>query len=205
MSGEVIIIKAEDVWGVFNAEKLKLRTQLKKIAEHSEYGIIIYLTEEDGLPQVTVYNDDIELYSEQCISESDTERTVKKIYAEYLTDKIISRVGGGYYEDDDEDDLEDKYGRFDQDMEIEEREEEIDLALEDFFLTIFGEPLEGLVDDADLIYEDVKDHFLEYLYRKWGLEIRRPMYLEDDKGDEFFEEYPYECMEFEDEDNPIYK
>jgi hypothetical protein len=41
--------------------------------------------------------------------------------------------------------------------------------------------------------------------RKWGLMIRRPMFLEDEAGEEFFEEFPYDCIEFEDEDNPIYK
>ena len=31
------------------------------------------------------------------------------------------------------------------------------------------------------------------------------MILEDENGEEFFEEYPYDCMEFDDPDNPVYE
>ena len=55
------------------------------------------------------------------------------------------------------------------------------------------------------VYDDLKEHFLEYMARKWGLVIHRPMFLEDENGEEFYEDYPYDCIEFEDEDNPIYK
>mgnify|MGYP000833253049 CR=1 FL=1 len=38
-----------------------------------------------------------------------------------------------------------------------------------------------------------------------GISIYRPMYLEDaDTGEDYFTEYPYDDMVFED-DNPIYK
>ena len=49
--------------------------------------------------------------------------------------------------------------------------------------------------------EDVKEHLLEYFYRKHGLSVYRPMELEDDEG-VFIEDYPYECMEFD--PNPMY-
>ena len=98
-----------------------------------------------------------------------------------------------------------EYTRYEEESEIDEREAEIYEAVVSFLSTILETDIDSFVDDADLIYEDCAEHFLEYLSRKWGFEIRRPMYLEDENGEEFYEEYPYECMEFEDEDNPIYK
>ena len=58
-------------------------------------------------------------------------------------------------------------------------------------------------DDIDDAIVDVKEHMLEYMARKPGLLIYRPMYLEDEDGKDFYSEYPYEEMIFED-CNPIY-
>ena len=90
---------------------------------------------------------------------------------------------------------------------IAERELELDDAFTMLLDTLIEEDL-GLFfgAEADEILEDIKDHTLEYLYRKHGISVRRPMVLEDEETNEdFFEEYPYDSMVFEDEDNPLYK
>lgn len=84
-----------------------------------------------------------------------------------------------------------------QQWEIERSEEIFDEAVEYFISSI----VEDEVINPEVI-QDCKDHFLEYMYRKFGLTIRRPMILEDEDGEDFFEEYPYECMVFE--DAPLY-
>ena len=87
---------------------------------------------------------------------------------------------------------------------IDEREDEIDAAVDDFLAVILqtnGYEYDSAIDE---IHDDAKEHFIEYLARKFKFEIYRPMYLEDENGEDFFEEYPYGCMEFEDEANPIY-
>lgn len=203
MTYENIIVQAEDVWKTAQSEWAQLRTHLKKIAENPEFGVVIYLTVDNELVQILVYVDDNELYSEQCVSELDCKTTARKIYGEYLSEKVLDKFFG---EEEEEEGLDDEeYTRYEEESEMEEREAEIDCAVIDFLTTILEADLDKFVDDADMIYEDCKEHFLEYLNRKWGFEIRRPMYLEDENGEEFYEEYPYECMEFEDEDNPIYK
>ena len=88
---------------------------------------------------------------------------------------------------------------------IEEREMELDIAVSEFISAVLGGDAYLDSEDYDDIIEDCKDHFLEYLARKHGLDIFRPMVLEDEDGEDFYEEYPYECMEFDDEDNPIYQ
>ena len=90
---------------------------------------------------------------------------------------------------------------------IAERELELDDAVSMLLDTVIEEDVAMFLGpEADEICEDIKDHILEYLYRKHGISTRRPMVLEDtETGEDFFEEYPYEHMEFEDEDNPMYK
>lgn len=197
-----------DIWKVFQADKEKLRTTMKQIAENAELGVVIYLTEEDRgdtmLPNFVVYLDGSELYEECAVNENDCAQTAKKIYYDYLTgDRLINKIieqdkQGQLEEDDDQDDNEEM---------IENRENELDTAVYDFLCEVFEEPLDNIVGkkEAGEIYEDFKDHALEYIARKWDLEIYRPMILEDEDGTEFFEEYPYDVLEFEDQDNPIYK
>lgn len=99
-----------------------------------------------------------------------------------------------------EDDSEEEYD--DEQMLIDEREEEIDSAVREFVNIVSDTGCYNLTDEA---MDDLKEHFLEYMYRKWGIGIYRPMYLEDaDTGEDYFTEYPYDDMVFED-DNPIYK
>ncbi len=193
-----IIVQASEVWGLFQREREALATHQRKIGENPEFGAEVFLEESDGKPNIVAYLDDEEVYSELCVSESDCKTTVQKFYDEYLTEKVLNR----YFGEDEEDD----YTHFEEQSEIDDREAELDMAVEDFLsIALDGFNLDDVVDMSDEICEDIKEHFLEYLARKWSLPIRRPMYLEDEDGEEFFEEYPYECMEFEDEDNPIYK
>lgn len=194
-----ILVEASDVWGLFQKEKEELSGHERKIADNPEFGAVVCLSEEQGKPNIIAYLDDEEVYEELCVSESDCKMTVQKFYDEYLTEKVLNRYFGEEEEED--------YTHLEEQTEIDERESELDDAVLYFLeiaMDMSGYTLDDFTDEADEIYEDVKDHFLEYLARKWGLPIRRPMYLEDEDGEEFFEEYPYDCMEFDDEDNPIY-
>ena len=85
---------------------------------------------------------------------------------------------------------------------IDEREDEIELSVRDFVSVVSDT---GCYNIEDEVIDDLKEHFLEYMYRKWGIGIYRPMYLEDtDTGEDYFTEYPYDDLVYED-DNPIYK
>lgn len=191
-----ITIEASDVWGYFCKHKDELSKFMHQIAENKEYGTVVFVTEESGLPSIVVTADGAQVYEEMAVSESDCAKTVRKIYEDYLTDKVIATLGDEGGVDLTEMEIEDM---------ITEREDELDLAVMDFMTVA----LDGYVDDNspdfDDICSDLKEHFLEYMARKHGLLVRRPMWLEYEDGTEEFEEYPYENMEFDDEDNPIYK
>ena len=75
----------------------------------------------------------------------------------------------------------------------------------DYISDLMDDSIDSFGDaDSFEIAQDVLDHICEYLYRKHDISSRRPMILEDENGEEFFEEFPYECMEFDDPDNPVY-
>lgn len=188
---ENIIIEADDVWDYFRRHKAELRNEVHIIAENDEYGVSVSLTEEREYPLVTVYVDDYLYDEESALSKDDCTKVVEDLYDRYLTSNILT--------------LDEEESAFTQEDAISEREIELD----DAFISLLDSILEGgidsVVEDADEVYEDIKDHVLEYIARKHKLPIYRPMMLEDEDGEEFFTEYPYECMIFDDEDNPVYK
>ena len=186
-----IIISASDTWGYFQKHKKELKTTEHIIAENEEYGVVITITEEKGIPCFIVTSDDYQYADEVAISESDCTKTVEELYDEYLTGRFIMSEDSAF-------DIEDA---------ISEREAELDDAIINLIdVAMELESTEYLGLECDEICADVKDHILEYLYRKHGISTRRPMMLEDeDDKEEFYAEYPYECMVFDDEDNPLYK
>ena len=196
-----ILVEPKSIWKYYTEKRNSLSSIMYEIASNKEYGVTIYLTESDEGTRgatdacIVVEADDIEVYSEVLLDEEDAENTCRRIYDKYLSDTvvdIISNMGvdGGL-------------SIIEQEDNISERELELDEAVELFLDTVAsGCDISMFIDDD--VIEDVKDHFCEYLARKWDVPVFRPMFLEDENGKEFYEEYPYGCMEYDDEDNPIY-
>lgn len=198
MASSNILIEASEVWDYFNKNKSDLLNSMHMIAECEEYGIEIYVTEKKGFPEFIVNADDVEVYCENAVNSKDCETTANHIYEDYLTEKAISKLL------ESETDIEKISEEELREMEIEQREDEIDMAIWDALSIILDNGTYCLAETNE-ICEDVKEHLLEYLYRKWGLEIYRPMVIEFNDGSEEYKEYPYEYLEFEHKDNPIYK
>lgn len=200
---EVIERAPTEVWGLFQQKKGALSAVYERIAHNEDYGIEIYLSAAQRgtmtLPCITVFQDDNELYYEVAVNEIDCEQTVKKIYYEYLSEeRLINRLI------EDAEEAEESKAEQVMEDEIETREDELMGVTMDFISTLMDDSIDSLgADDSFEIAQDVLDHVCEYLYRKHGVSARRPMVLEDENGEEFFEEYPYECMEFDDE--PLYE
>lgn len=185
---EKITIAAPDVWEYFQHHKRELKTSMREIASNNEYGIVIYITESCGFMSVVVTEDDTQIYEENIVNQYDCELTIRNIYNDYLTDKVINIIC-----DTSTDGEETKIDIHDI---ISDREELLDEAVYGFVMAVMDDTY---IDDDTL--QDLKDHFLEYMFRKHDLDIYRPMILEDDNGNEFFEKYPYGCMVFDDEVN----
>lgn len=198
-----IIKQPDEVWDFFYKNLDTFTFIREPIAEDAAFGVTVFVTEENGRPTIEVFSDDDRVYEEQCMNKSDCTETVGRIYDQYLGAKIVNMACAAQIEEQEE---EDEYTRFQIEDEMATREALLDSAVYLMMTDFLETPLDELVTgmEADEIYEDMKDHIAEYLYRRWGLSIYRPMYLEDENGIEFFEDYPYGCMEFEDEDNPLY-
>lgn len=193
-----IILQPDEVWDYFVEHEEECDECMFEIASCYEYGTAVYLSRSSkGIGCIIVEADDQEVYNEEVIDAEDTKKTVQKVYDDYLTDKVIEILSD--FEPQEDDTLQD------QEDEIAMREEELDNLIWDFVMGVFGGETYADFDCTGEVLDDLKDHFLEYMYRKHGFDIYRPMVLEDEDGTEFFEEYPYEHMVFDDEDNPMYK
>lgn len=193
-----IILQPDEVWDYFVEHEEECDECMFEIASCSEYGTAVYLSRSSkGVGCITVEADDQEVYNEEIIDAEDTKKTVQKVYDDYLTDKVIEILSD--FEPQEDDTLQS------QEDEIDMREEELDNLIWDFVMGVFGGDTYTDFDCTGEVLDDLKDHFLEYMYRKHEFDIYRPMVLEDEDGTEFFEEYPYEHMVFDDEDNPMYK
>ena len=194
---EKIVLSPSQVWSYIQNNREELKKEMVEIASNDEYGVVVYVTIDDCIPTVVVQADDIEVYSEGIVSPTDCESTVTKIYDDYLTGRITEIIASMEEEGLDNADL-------DREIMIEDREAELDDAFYALLATVCDSDDYVELSFDDEMMDDIKEHVLEYIHRKWGVDIRRPMFLEDEDGDEFFEEYPYFHMEFDDEDNPLY-
>lgn len=180
-----IMVEADEVWGYFQQNKDELRNNAHVIAENDEFGVEITIAEEFGFPYIVVTADGYQYTEEYPASKSDCSAIVRELYDTYLTERF-------FVEEEEE-------TRFDQEDSISERELELDEAIMCLLEVILEEDPAMLGANADTICDDIKEHILEYLARKYALPIRRPMVLEDaDTGEEFLSEYPYSCMVFDD-------
>lgn len=182
-----IIYPPKDVWKLID-DKAPTRITIAKDDEH-EIEIVV------DLHSICVLHNGEVVRMASPDDAHECERSVLHLYQCYLRDHKD--------EEDSEEDCDDT-PEFCED-EISEREEWLDQAVMDFLEAVIGDDFQMYEPDAlgDLV-EDCKDHFLEYLARKHSVPVFRPMLLEDEDGNDYYSEYPYEEMEFEDEDNPIY-
>lgn len=203
-----IIVQASEVWGYFQRKKDELYRTMILIAENPDYGTEVYISNDCGYPDIIVTADNVCVCEEIPTSYAQCVATVINIYNDYLTLRAIQLLSGFDKKDPKDDDEESgdpcALTREEELEIIEEREDYLDLAVSDFIAVAADEMLHNDDPNFGALIEDVKDHFCEYLARKHNLPVRRPMYLEYSDGIKF-EEYPYENMEFEDKDNPIYK
>lgn len=200
-----IIIEPQKLWSYIKQQDKngQLDTTMYEIASNDEYGISVYISKDArGRYCIIVEADETEIFNEYVYNEEDARHTCDEVYENYLTDKVINIISDMENGDDEDEDY-----VFDMELEdeIETRENDLTEFTMNFIMDILGGDAYFDSDDFDEIIEDCKEHFLEYMARKHGLAIYRPMILEGDDGEDFFEEYPYECMEFDDEDNPIYQ
>lgn len=187
-----ITILPSDIWDYFQKSRDELRSCMHQIASNPAYGIEICLTEASGFPNIVVTADDVQVYQETVFDTQNCKAVVTKIYNDFLTSKVLDILSDEPYD----------LSAFEFQDSIYEREEELDAAIYDFVAAVVSK--NWLEERFEAICDDLKEHFLEYMARKHGARIYRPMILEYEDGTEAMSEYPYEEMIFDDPDNPLY-
>lgn len=151
-----------------------------------------------GSIELSVFVNQEMVYYESLCEKEDYEEAVNKALLAYLD-----------IDYDEEDDEEDNLSESAENYAILEREGELKLAAEDFLEVALYSSTAGFTNLKVLTDDEVDemlDHFLEYLARRFDIKgIYRPMYLRDDKNELFYTEEPYKCIVYEDEDNKVYK
>ena len=205
---EEISVPASEVWEYFQKNKNDLKSRMHMIAENKEFGIEVYVTEEHDLPNIVVTADDMQIISNNAINENDCYNVVSEVYDNFLTERVVSAVGYGADYDSYDKGFDGYNGYYNDKIEerecIEDREDELHYAISDFLTTVLrGSTFEDDITAVSL-EDDCLEHFIEYIARKHGIDVYRPMYIQYEGEDVEYCEYPYEVLEFEDENNPVY-
>ena len=187
-----------DLWEYFTKKKESLLSHEALVCQNNDIGVAIYMTAEypplsgnGALMKLLLTEDQEEVDSRFCNNEKEARKAYKEFY-EYVSGNMP------VYDDATDEEEEDEY--------IQARIEDQETALDDAIYTFIDAASNGSVLNlSDEEVADIKDHFCEYLYRKHGIDVYRPMFLENEDGKDEYFDYPYEEMEFEDEGNPIYQ
>lgn len=182
-----IILEPSEVWDYIEQNVGKLRSSYHLIASNDEYGAEIYITVNSyGEAQIVAELDGDRMETTAVFNAEECEKVCRSVYDDYLTPSAVSTAEQGEYDEGDRGNEEDL---------IEIRESELDDAVYNCLMEI----LESYDDDMDALVETTKEYLCEFLARTCKLPVYRPMHLVDEDGEEFFSEYPYEDMIYDDE------
>ena len=191
-----------ELWDLFIDKRDFLLTHESTIAENPEFDVMIFLTAEDcgdmALPTIVVWMENREVYRESAIGKHDLVRIAEKIYNEFLPDeKLIKK-----YLDDDADieKMSEEIDLMEMQDAIDDREGELYDAASDFLYVVTGGKLEKLAGykESEEITNDIVNRVCEFLHEEYDISVYRPMIIEDENGEEFFEEFPYDVLTFDD-------
>lgn len=181
-----IIYEPEEVWGLFLSEKESIGKEFPLAYDDGGIEIVMvpnicndYLDEEVFPYIVTKFlNDD--MLVEVCINEKDCVATVADAY-ECLGDSIIVN------------DNEDSYQESDVDNKIEDREDELYEAVEDFLAIVVDDSRDFDLYVDDKTVRKLKDKFLAFIDRE-GIPVYRPAMVTGPGGEIIYTEYPYRLL-----------
>lgn len=183
-----IILEPSEVWGYFQRNAGKLQSSYHLIASNDEYGAEIYISADSyGEAQIIAELDGDRMETTVVSNAEECEKVCRSVYDDYLTPSAVSTATQA----------EDEIDRAnEEECLIEAREQELDGATYDFLMVALDGEYQ---EDMDAIIETAKERFLEFIAREMKLPVFRPMHLEDEDGEEFFSEYPYENIIYDDE------
>lgn len=188
-----VVYNPNEVWDYFldYCEDMVEKEEEHMIAESLDRSNRIYITSSDDCTTaiIRVYDIDEDLVDEELVGEQECESVISKLYREF-----------GMYKDKDT-----EKSLFEEHMdEIVDSEENLTEAVT-YFLheavssTIPASRLSTIKKDLGITDDEIetmKNHFLEYIYIKFGIDLYRPMIVQFDDKEEFFE-HPYSHLDLD--------
>ena len=171
----MIYEKPQDVYLYFIRNQHILENKMMCLAENEETKMSIWISSEDGYIMFSVMCEDDVLLE---FPVSPTTPTAEYEAEEEYEDLLETYLGSEVPEDDE-----------DNSDEIAESEEYLD--------SVMIEMIENIVSNftsEDELMEaayGLKELVCEVLTKRYGFDIRRPMYLVDSSGKRSYEEFPY--------------
>lgn len=188
--GVQIHVPADQIWEFYKENEERLKSEFVLVAENTDTDYAVYLTDEKDDPVLAAAKTDGEVERKETCHDADScEETAWIMYHSYLFPITVAKS-----ESNDNGKSDDTSDRSDIDDMIYERHDELILAASDFLDTVLQ--LDGTEESSlsvcgsDMI-EDLLEGMLESLSEN-GVPVYRPMFVEDEDGNEVFVEFPYE-------------
>lgn len=177
-------ISPEKTWEFYRENKRRLLEEMVKIAENTDNGFAVYITDEDSAALFSVCKGCGDpIFEKQASCPAESASVARDCYEKY----IKSCPATSEASDPDLDDI-------DIEEMIEERESELIGAMQDFLITVFDTE-DSLVAFSDVCEEDfatgVLEHVLRHLALDLGLPVYRPQILSGISGKASLVNYPY--------------
>lgn len=187
-----VFITPDNVWGYFQSHKDELLKESKLIACEPEYGTEVHLSVNGSFPSIEVTQDGYDVSVDCPYSAEECEHMATEVYDNYIFGDVIGsfldvECDGEHSECDELSTEEELYI-------IDEREDELKDSVLDMLVAFAPNFLE-IADNPDGICEDLVNNIAEYLFTKCGISVYRPMYVEDENGNDEFLEFPYPEIE----------
>lgn len=185
-----VVYKPDEVWEYFidNCEDMVIQGEEHMIAESDEYKIYLCSSDDCTTGIIHVYDTpDEDMVAEDIFGETECEAIITKSYKEFGVYKDGVKSLFEEHKDeiiDSEDNLTDAVTYF--------IHEAVSATVPTCRLSTMKNDL-GITDEE---IEETKNHFLEYLYVKLGIDLYRPMIVQFDDGEKFFE-HPYSHLELD--------
>lgn len=186
-----VVCEPSEVWDYFvdNCDDMVIQGEEHMIAESDEYKIYLCSSDDCTTGIIHVYDTpDEDMVAEDIFGEVECESVVSKAYKEF-----------GIYKEKDIKNLFEEHRD-----EIVDSEENLTDAVT-YFLheavlsTIPSCKLRSIKEDLGITDDEIeamKNHFMEYIYIKFGIDLYRPMVVQFEDGEKFFE-HPYSHLDLD--------
>lgn len=188
MEDRNIYLAPSQIAGYFKRNAITLETRSVLCAENGECSI--YLSNEDGIMVFSVTGINGDEYTFEVYDDDDLDQYIRSLMKIGFMEEEIEMYDEEQFDVDESADID--YLR----SQIAEREEELNTSVINMVYDVLGDDADEITEvDIERAAGTIKEIVCDVLAKKYGFPVYRPMMLiDEDTGEEFFEEYPYPAI-----------